>query len=231
MEDTLSYEGLTIGEATAIQRNLREQIVLSPLPQEPSIIAGADISLNRFSETIFAGIVLLDYQTLRPIAYSAVQSQTKFPYVPGFLAFREVPALVACYAQLLQKPDVIVVDGHGYAHPRRMGIATHLGTVLGVSTMGCAKKKLYGKYIDPPEVKGSYSPLESSDGLLGYTYRTKNKVKPVFVSPGNLVDFSDCLRMMAHCALRYRLPEPTRLAHNLVNQVRTGQLPVGYHLL
>lgn len=230
MESKLNYEGLSISEATAIQRGLRDKIALRPLGSEPSFIAGADISLNRFSEVVFAGIILLDYQTLRPVAYSAVQSVTRFPYVPGFLAFREVPALVACYEQMVQKPDVIMVDGHGIAHPRRMGIAAHLGAVLDVPTLGCAKKKLYGKYSDPADIKGSYSPLESGDELLGYAYRSKNKVKPVFISPGHLADFSDCLRIMAHCALKYRLPEPTRLAHNLVNQVRLGQLPVGFHL-
>lgn len=230
-EQQLTYEGLTISEATAIQQRLRGRVSLKPLGKTPLLIGGADISLNRFSEVIFAGIILLHYQTLRPFAYSAVQSSTRFPYVPGFLAFREVPALVQCYVQMEQKPDVIMVDGHGTAHPRRLGIATHLGVELGIATLGCAKKKLYGRYDEPSDRKGSYTPLQAGSELLGYAYRSKDKVKPVFVAPGNFVDFPDCLHVMAHCCQRYRLPEPTRLAHNLVNQVRLGQLPVGFHFL
>ncbi|MFC6101998.1 deoxyribonuclease V [Olivibacter domesticus] len=225
------YDSLSIVEATSIQKRLRENLNISSLKKEIHIIGGADISLNRFSEVIYAGIVLLDYQTLTPIAYSLIKSKTTFPYVPGYLAFREIPALMMALDQLELKPDIIMVDGHGIAHPRRMGIAAHFGTLVSIPTMGCAKKKLYGKYEEPPLLKGAYATLRAKDELLGFVLRTKDKVSPVFVSPGNNMDFDECLQIAKHCMGKYRLLEPTRRAHEHVNLFRTGQLKEGFHYI
>lgn len=226
-----SYDSLSIVEATSIQNRLRESLNISSVKKEIQIIGGADISLNRFSEVIYAGIVLLDYQTLTPIAYSLVKSKTTFPYVPGYLAFREVPALMRAVDQSEIKPDIIMVDGHGIAHPRRMGIAAHFGTLMSIPTMGCAKKKLYGKYEEPSPLKGSYTTLQAKDELLGFVLRTKNNVSPVFVSPGNNMDFDECLHIAKHCMGKYRLLEPTRRAHEHVNLFRTGHLQEGFHYI
>jgi len=224
------YDTLQIAEATSIQRALRDRLEQSTANRKLRTIAGADISLNRFSETIYAGIVVLSYDTLQPISYSLVQSKTSFPYVPGYLAFREVPALIEALAQMDEKPDAIVVDGHGIAHPRRMGIAAHLGALIDIPTMGCAKKKLYGKYEEPGIEKGAYTALTAPDQeVMGYVLRTKRNVKPVYISPGNHISLAQCLSIAEHCARGYRLPEPTRKAHEFVNLFRTGQLKAGYH--
>lgn len=224
-----SYDTLSIPQATVVQNELKQKLNITPLKGVIKTIAGADISLNRFSNVIYAGIVILDYETLLPIGYSMVKSETNFPYVPGYLAFREVPALVEVINQLPVKPDVIMVDGHGIAHPRRMGIATHLGAVNAIPTMGCAKKKLYGNYVEPELLKGSYTALRAKDETIGYVLRSKNKVKPVFISPGNNMDLSDSLNIALHCARNHRLLEPTRKAHEFVNLFRTGHISSGYH--
>lgn len=230
-EDNLKYDELNLAEAKVIQSELRERILIEPLTKPIQTIAGADISLNRFSEIIFAGIVVLSYPDLQPIAYSLVESRTRFPYIPGFLAFREVPALVQALEQMPVKPDVIMVDGHGIAHPRKMGIAAHFGAITGATTMGCAKNILFGKWQEPGFQKGDFSPIMTKEETIGYAFRSKLKTNPVFVSPGNKMDLQDCLDIMQHCGGSYRLPEPTRRAHDFVNLFRTGKLEAGYHEL
>ncbi|SEJ53577.1 Endonuclease V [Dyadobacter koreensis] len=230
-EDDLKYDELNLAEAKAIQNELRERTRIEPLQNEITTIAGADISLNRFSEVIFAGIVMLRYSDMQPIAYSMVESRTSFPYVPGFLAFREVPALVQALEQMSVKPDVIMVDGHGIAHPRRMGIAAHFGALTGMATMGCAKNILFGKWQEPGIQKGEFSPIMTKEEIIGYAFRSKLKTNPVFVSPGNKLSLQNSLDIMQRCSGSYRLPEPTRRAHDFVNLFRTGKLESGYHEL
>lgn len=230
MENTASfYDSLTTTQARDIQNQLRNNIQLQPLRKEIQTIAGADISLNRFSEIIYAGIVLLRYEDMQPLAYSLVKGMTRFPYIPGFLAFREVPALVQALEQMKVKPDMIMVDGHGIAHPRRMGIAAHFGSLVNMPTLGCAKKKLFGKYQEPAITKGAVEPIMDKEEMIGYALRSKDKVKEVFISPGNKMSMEDSLRIAMHCVGKYRLPEPTRRAHEFVNLFRTGQLQSGYH--
>lgn len=223
------YDSLNISEARSLQDRLRSTISLSPVQKDPETIAGADISLNRFSEIIYAGIVVLRYHDLQPVAYSLVKSATWFPYVPGFLAFREVPALMQALQQIPHEPDVIMVDGHGIAHPRRMGIAAHFGALTGVPTMGCAKKILFGKYEEPDPAKGNYTPIRDKEETIGYALRSKNKVREIFISPGNNMSFDNSMAIALHCIGNYRLPEPTRRAHEFVNLFRTGKLEAGYH--
>ncbi len=224
----LSYEGISIQEATRIQQSLREKNVIRARKGPLQLIGGADISLNLYSTTIYAGIVLLSVPQLIPVAYSLVKAETRFPYVPGFLAFREVPALVKAWAQLRSRPDVLIVDGHGIAHPRRMGIAAHFGAVSGQPTMGCAKKILCGKYEMPETIQGSYSPIYHREEQIGYAFRSKARVAPVFVSPGHLLSLDDSLDIIGRCTGKYRIPEPTRLAHETVNRFRKGELEAGY---
>lgn len=227
--NNLQYDDLNLAEAKAIQADLRSKINLDPIETSLHTIGGADISLNRFSEIIFAGIVILRYSDLQPIAYSLVEGTTTFPYVPGFLAFREVPALVQALEQIPQKPDVIMFDGHGIAHPRGMGIASHFGALTETRTMGCAKNILYGKWQEPDLQKGAFSPIASKNEVIGYALRSKFKTTPVFISPGNKMSLGDSLQIGIHCAGSYRLPEPTRKAHEFVNLFRTGKLQPGYH--
>ncbi|KAA6436700.1 deoxyribonuclease V [Dyadobacter flavalbus] len=224
-----NYDMLTITEATLIQKNLREQLNLKPLQSPIRTIAGADISLSLYSETVYAGMVILSFPDLQPVAYSLVKSSTTFPYVPGFLAFREIPSLLKVYEQIPVKPDVIMFDGNGIIHTRRMGIASHFGVLTDSVTMGCAKKKLTGQYEDPGENRGEYSLLTDKGETIGYVLRSKNNVKPVFISPGHNMSLDDSLNIAMKCINKYRLPEPTRKAHEFVNLFRTGELKEGYH--
>lgn len=219
---------MTIAEATTIQQELREKVIIQPIDHQVNVIAGADISFNKFSPWVYAGIVLMSFPDLQPLGYSLVKKEVDFPYVPGYLAFREVPALLDAWQQLPVKPDVLVVDGHGIAHPRRLGIAAHFGVVAGTTALGCAKKVLCGKYEEPGLAKGSFSPLIHKEEIIGMALRTKDKVKPVFVSPGHQIDLQGAMRIINQCIGKYRLPEPTRRAHNAVNDFRKGILQEGF---
>lgn len=231
MVTTSLYEGLSIPEATQIQRELRAKLDTRERALNPQTIGGADISLNLYSSTIYAGIILLSFPQLQPVAYSLVKAETHFPYVPGYLAFREVPALLKVWEQMHVKPDVLVVDGHGIAHPRRMGIAAHFGSLTGQTSMGCAKKILFGKFAEPDVTSGSATPIMDKEEQIGYAFRSKSKTAPVYVSPGYGMGLENTLELIRQCTGKYRIPEPTRLAHELVNRFRKGELPEGYHLL
>ncbi len=217
------YGSLSPQEAIQLQRELAGQARFQPLSHQPLTIGGADISFNKYSETVYAGIVVLSFPQLQVIERASVTATAKFPYIPGLLAFRELPALMEVWEQVSLKPDVLVLDGQGIAHPRRMGIATHFGIVAAHPALGCAKSLLTGKYEEPGEAKGSWSNLIAANGdKIGEVLRTKDKTNPVFVSPGNLITCEQCRELMLRCATKYRIPEPTRLAHLLVNEVRVA---------
>lgn len=221
---TTNYNHLTPAEAVALQKELRDKVQLTPLQHAVKTVAGADISFNKFSETVYAGIVVLSYPDMKLIAQSGVVTCTTFPYIPGLLGFREVPALAEAWNKLETKPDVLILDGHGIAHPRRMGIATHFGLVAHTPTFGCAKSLLTGKYEEPGPTPGSTSLLKAKDEIIGTVLRTKLRCKPVFISPGHLITMQQSLEIIGHCMGKYRIPEPTRLAHLFVNQLRTENL-------
>lgn len=225
-----NYDTLSIPEATLLQRTFRERVDTAERDLGVSVIGGADISLNMFSNTIYAGIILLTFPEMRPVGWSLVKAETHFPYVPGYLAFREVPALVEAWEKLSVKPDLLVVDGHGIAHPRRLGIATHFGVVTGQPTVGCAKKLLTGKYEMPGLLLGEHAPIMAGAEQIGFAFRSKSNVAPVFVSPGHLVGMENSLQLIRQCVGKYRIPEPTRLAHELVNRFRRGELEEGISL-
>jgi deoxyribonuclease V len=227
----VSYDNLSIPEATRIQNGLRSELVIAERELSISTIGGADISLNPYSTTIYAGIIVLSFPQLRPVAYSLVKAITDFPYVPGFLAFREVPALVSTWEQLPLKPDILIVDGHGIAHPRRMGIAAHFGALTGQPAMGCAKKILFGKFEEPALTQCAHSIIYDKQDAIGYAFRSKANTAPVFISPGNLIGMQNSLQVIRQCTGKYRLPEPTRLAHELVNRFRKGELTEGSYVL
>ena len=211
-------------QAVALQKELREKVQLAPIDiSKVKTVAGADISFNKFSETIYAGIVVLDFSTLEILETSGVTTTTKFPYIPGLLSFREIPALLEAWEKLKITPDVLVCDGHGIAHPRRMGIAAHAGVLLNIPTLGCGKSVLVGKFDEPEITRGSWSPMTHKDEIIGAALRTKNKVSPVYASPGNLCDLESAREILLRCDGGYRIPEPTRQAHLFVNQLRLGQ--------
>ena len=203
-----------------MQNELRQRLQIQPLTKEITTIAGADISFNKYSTTVYAGIVVMQFPSLQVIETSGIVAEAMFPYIPGLLAFREAPALSKAWEKLNTKPDVLVLDGHGIAHPRRMGIAAHFGVVMDTPALGCAKSLLTGKYAEPANEPGSVTDLFNKDELIGKVLRTKKNTKPVFISPGNLISMEQSLDIIKQCVRKYRIPEPTRLAHNFVNELR-----------
>lgn len=216
----------SVAEATKMQSELRKEIRVEPLEKEPRTIAGADISYNRFSDDFFACVIVLSLPDLEEVERVFGKGTATFPYVPGYLSFREIPTLLNAFEKLQTKPDVIMADGQGIAHPRRMGIATHLGLVLDVPTFGCGKSKLFGTGLDPEQARGSYSFLRDpkSDEVVGAYVRTKDKVAPVVVSPGHKISLEESIGLVLQTSLKHRIPEPTRRAHDLVNAFRRGEI-------
>ena len=213
-----------------MQRQLYDQIKLTPLTQQPQTIAGADISFNKFSDVVYAGMVVVRLPGLEVVTASGVVTTTKFPYVPGLLSFRETPPLLEAWQKLEIRPDVMVLDGQGLAHPRRFGIASHVGLLLNLPTLGCAKTILVGKYEALGAEAGSQAPLVHRGEEVGAAVRTKDRVNPVFVSPGDLADTPSAVDLILRCVKgraagksKYRIPEPTRLAHLFVNALRRGE--------
>lgn len=214
------WTNITPAEAVALQQQLRSQIWIVPLTRPVRTIAGCDISFNKFEETVYAGIVVLDIETLETIDEVGVVSSATFPYVPSLLSFRELPSLLEAWQKLTTEPDVVMFDGHGIAHPRRIGIASHGGLFLNRPTFGCGKSVLVGKYDEPAPERGAWSPMTHYGDVVGAALRTKNKVKPVYISPGHLIDLETAIALTMRCDGGYRIPEPTRRAHNLVNALR-----------
>jgi deoxyribonuclease V len=213
---------LSPGEAVKVQQQLRVLVRLEPLTQPVDTIAGADISFNKFSDVVYAGIVVLSLPELRIVETAGVRSVTKFPYVPGLLSFRETPSVLEAWEKLKTKPDVLMLDGQGIAHPRRFGIACHVGVLLDLPTIGCAKSILVGRHGELGMEAGSQAPLVDRGEQVGVALRTKNKVSPVYVSPGHRIDLPSAVDLVLRSTGKYRQPEPTRQAHLLVNQLRVA---------
>ncbi len=227
----LNYDSTSLTEAIDIQNQLRHSVSLITETGSITTIAGGDISHNKDTDVVYAGIVVLSYPQMQLLSYSLVIAKTIFPYVPGFLGFREVPSLLDAWEQLPQKPDLMILDGQGVTHPRRMGIASHFGVLTNHPSIGCAKNMLYGNYKPLGLQKFSSSPIISQEEHMGYAVRTKDNVKPVYISPGHKVSVADSLEFIKPCILKHRIPEPTRLAHEKVNLFRVGKLKEGFHVV
>jgi len=170
-----------------------------------------------------AGVIIWDRETGHIVEQQSVQEPSGFPYIPGLLSFREIPVLSHAIEQLQRTPDAFLVDGHGIAHPRRLGIAAHLGLLVDVPTVGVAKSVLVGTFAEPALAAGSRSPMMHKGEQIGVALRLRDNVKPVLVSPGNRIDMASAVELVLACARGYKLPQPTRLAHNFVNEVRRGE--------
>jgi len=210
-----------IQELRQQQEVLRAQLDLSRSPEEIKTIAGCDSAI--IGEDIFSVFVIFSYPDLLELEVQVHQSATPFPYIPGFLAFREVPNLLLAYQKLSHLPDLIMVDGHGIMHPRRMGIAAHLGVTLNIPTIGVAKKRLFGKYAAVGEEKGAYSYMYDKDEVLGIVLRSKEKVNPIFVSAGHLCTLETAHQVVLTTLHGYKLPEPTRIADKYSKELKTFQ--------
>jgi deoxyribonuclease V len=216
---------LTIADARAMQVRLRERLVLrAPDGFAPRTLGGADVSMGRFSRRGFAGIVVLRADSLEVVDSAAVEAHLPMPYIPGYLSFRELPVLAAAWARLRTRPDVLVFDGQGIAHPRRFGVACHGGILFGVPSIGCAKSVLVGTHGELGWARGSTADLVHEGEVIGAAVRTRDGVKPVYVSPGHRMDLPTAIRIILAAAPAYREPETTRRSHRLVNDLRRAVL-------
>ena len=204
---------VSLAQALDIQQRLAAQVSKSGEAATPRFIAGVDISAERGSEVASGAVVVLQYPELTLVEIKVVQGKLGFPYIPGLLSFREAPLTLAACQQLTITPDLILVDGQGIAHPRRLGLASHLGLFLDTPTIGCAKSLLCGQHQEPGVEPGSYAEVMDRGETIGVALRTKFGVKPVYVSIGHRVDLGTAIHWVLECCRGYRLPEPLRLAH------------------
>ena len=205
----------TIEEAVAVQKQLRHQVRIENSFDKIELIAGVDVSYDIQSNLTQAFVVLMTIRDLKPVSHVVARVPTTFPYVPGFLSFRETPAVLQALAQLPDKPDLLMVDGQGIAHPRRFGIACHLGVLTDIPAIGVAKSRLTGNYTAPEMQKGSTSPLTDKGEIIGAVLRSRDNTNPLFVSPGHRIDLNTTLDLVKRCIVKHRLPEPTRIADKL----------------
>ncbi|MFW5810245.1 MAG: deoxyribonuclease V [Thermodesulfobacteriota bacterium] len=210
---------LSSRQAVALQKKLADQVILETHPKAVETVAGVDVGIKKGIAK--AAVVVLAFPDLTVIDYAVASGPVPMPYIPGLLSFREGPVILEAMHLLSVSPDLLIFDGQGIAHPRRLGIASHLGVLLDRPTIGCAKSRLCGKHSEPAEKKGSRVPLHHNGEKIGTVLRTRDRVKPVFVSPGHRVDFDAAVDLVLACCTRYRLPETTRWAHN----VAAGKIP------
>jgi deoxyribonuclease V len=239
---------LSYPQAMALQKRFACEVQFTPLKNPPKLIAGLDCALSKDGQQILAAAVVLRvpdvikglWEPLKPPDFELVETTTArqkltFPYIPGLLSFRESPVCITAVEKLKNEPDIFIIDGQGIAHPRRLGLAAHLGLFFDKPTVGCAKSRLTGTFEDPPPQKGTYSllkdkkswrsetsnePQATNDEIIGAVVRTRANVEPVFVSVGNKCLLKDAIKITLDCATKYRLPEPTRLAHQLVSKLK-----------
>jgi deoxyribonuclease V len=218
---------LSYSRARELQTELSGKVQFTPLKKKPQLVAGLDCAFSKDGEKIIAAVVLLRLPQFELVETVSASRKVTFPYIPGLLSFREAPVCLAAVEKLQRQPDVFIIDGQGIAHPRRLGLAAHLGLFLDKPTIGCAKSRLTGTYEEPSLEKGAFSPLKDEkvkqnarSEIIGAVLRTRTNVKPVFVSVGNKCLLEDAIRVVLDCAVKYRLPEPTRLAHQTVSKLK-----------
>ena len=211
--DNLHSWDVSIAQALELQWGLASQISRSGEVVAPHFIAGVDVSVGKAGGMATAAVVVLNYPELKVVETQVVKRKLDFPYVPGLLSFRELPITLAACQRLIVTPALILVDGQGIAHPRRIGLASHLGLFLDVPTIGCAKSRLCGIHEVPSTEPGSYAEVVDGTETIGVALRTKLKVKPIYVSIGHKVDLQSAISWVMNCCCGYRLPEPTRFAH------------------
>lgn len=223
--EALHKWNIDFASATQIQKELASRLIIEDRLGPVRRVAGVDVSYAQDSNKYVAGAVVLDAETLEVLERGSFSGTTDIPYMPGFLSFREIPGLLEVLANLSQPPDLIVCDGQGIAHPRRMGVASHLGLWVQIPTIGCAKSPLVYS-PNPGPNRGDRAEVHNRGELVGYTLRTRNNVKPVYVSPGHLVGFETACEWVLKLAPKWRLPETTRQADQMVGEImRASKLP------
>lgn len=214
---------VTPREAARIQLRLRSKLELTDHLPAVRLVAGADLAFDLDGNRAIAGVVVYTFPEMQEIERAWGESRITFPYVPGLLSFREAPALLKVFAQIKNSPDLIFCDGHGYAHPRRFGITSHLGVLLETPTIGCAKSLLVGTHALLPDKAGTWTPLRDGDEVIGAVLRTRENVKPIYVTQGHRVSLPTALKFVLAVLDGYRIPRPTRDADHFVAAVKRGE--------
>lgn len=204
---------ITPSQACKLQRLLAGDVDCKKPAYLPSTIAGIDVSVSRIARKGRAAIVVLTYPSLIQVDTAVFEGDINFPYIPGLLSFREAPLIIEAWKQLKVQPGMVMVDGQGIAHPRRFGIASHLGLLLDLPTIGCAKSRLTGIHAEVPAMAGSHADLIDDGEVIGAVVRTRSNVKPLYISIGHKINLASCIEVVLGCCRGYRLPEPTRMAH------------------
>ncbi len=209
----------SVKEAIEIQKKLAGEVVICPLPASFSYLGAADLGYVKQKELFVAVVGVFSWPDLILLEESVFIGKCGFPYVPGLLSFREVPPILGAWKKLSVKPEVFLCDGQGIAHPRGIGLASHLGLVLNISTVGCAKTKLCGVHKPVGEQKGSRELLFLNGKKIGVVYRSRTGVKPLYISPGYKADIETSVQLVENCISRYRIPEPLRWAHRRAAEI------------
>ena len=209
----------TIAEAAKVQARLRQRVRLGAGPRTVRLVAGADLAYRPDSSWAWAAVALVALPECRVVECATAAGRPAFPYVPGYLTFREGPLLLAAFRRLRHRPDLCLFDGQGLAHPRRFGLACHMGVLLGLPSVGCAKSLLVGNYREPGHARGAWSPIHLDGDDVGAAVRTRTGVKPLFVSPGHRIGVRAAVRWVLACS-RFRVPEPIRQAEQVANCLR-----------
>jgi deoxyribonuclease V len=212
----------TAEEAVKIQNELRSRLILTDQLGDVNTVAGVDVGFEDHYKISKAAVAVLSFPTLELVEHQIARCPTTFPYIPGFLSFREIPAILAALAQVQTVPDLIICDGQGIAHPRRLGIASHLGIILDMPTIGAAKSRLIGTHAEVGIEKGNFQPLYDKGEQIGVILRTRTKVKPLYISPGHRISILTARDYVLRCTPKYRLPETTRWADKLASSKSTN---------
>ena len=208
-------------KAVQIQETLRDLLTFEKYTGKIQTIAGADVSYDKHSGRFYAGVVVFKLnKQLELIEEATAVGKARFPYIPGLLSFREAPILLMAFRKLKNNPDIVLFDGQGIAHPRHFGLASHMGLILDKPSIGCAKSRLVGEYGSVENTAGAYSKLIYENKIVGVVLRTKKNTKPIFISPGHRTNLTFAIRIVLKTCCGYRIPEPTRQAHLLVNKLR-----------
>ena len=210
---------LTFARARALQEELRSRVKLTGGPRRVRLVAGADLAYRRDGSRAWAAVALVRLPECSVVEVATATGRPSFPYVPGYLSFREGPLLLEAFGKLRQTPDLCLFDGQGLAHPRRFGLACHLGVLLDIPSVGCAKSRLVGEYREPGAKRGEWSPLTMDNRIVGVALRSRDDVNAIFVSPGHRITLKGALRWVLACT-RTRVPEPIRLAERVVNRLK-----------
>ncbi|MEE9442020.1 MAG: endonuclease V [candidate division Zixibacteria bacterium] len=205
-------------EALVIQSKLRGQIQIRKLDGVIEKIGAVDTVFDQESNLLIAAACVFSYPDLEVIEQKTASAKAKFPYIPGLHVFREGPVILKALEKLATCPDLILFSGHGIAHPRKIGLASHIGLITDIPSIGCARKKLVGYFQNPGMKQGDYSDLLYDNARVGIAYRSRENIKPIFISPGHLCDVSGAGEIVTRCISRYRMPEPLRAAHKLVGE-------------